>query len=78
MFVGTQSDNMRDMAAKNRSTHGENHASAKLTNAKVLAIKAARARGVLLRVLAKRYKVSNMTISRIGTNQRWKHLLEKK
>lgn len=40
LFLGTHADNMCDMAAKDRSTHGERSARHKLTEAEVRAIRA--------------------------------------
>jgi hypothetical protein len=76
LFDGTQDENMKDMASKDRSTHGEKHASAKLTAKQVLVIKAARENGTPVKFLAKWYKVSAVTIYRIGSGARWKRILK--
>ena len=75
LFEGTQSDNMKDMATKGRSTHGEKHASAKLTAKQVLVIKDARDHGTPVKFLAKWFKVAPITIYRIENKERWRHLL---
>jgi hypoxanthine-guanine phosphoribosyltransferase len=66
---------MKDMATKDRSTHGEKHASAKLTAKQVLVIKDARDSGTPVKFLAKWFKVAPITIYRIENKERWRHLL---
>ena len=61
LFLGTQSDNMKDMVAKNRHPYqqGEAHARAKLQNKDVLKI---RDSSMSSSVLAKMYGVTKRTI----------------
>ena len=62
LFLGTRSDNNRDMVAKGRWQHGENHYRAKLTEEKVLEIRREHSLGVASVLLAERYGVTKSTI----------------
>jgi hypothetical protein len=76
LFLGTNADNMADRNAKGRarggSMRGEAHPFAKLTNADVAAIRAAR--GVEKgRETASRFGVSPSRVSMIQTGKVWVH-----
>ena len=73
LFLGTQADNVKDMITKGRQNNavGEKASSAKLTEAKVRAIRADK-RGY--RKLAKEYGVARQTIAGIKKFVYWKHL----
>ena len=71
LFVGTQKDNLSDMARKNRSTFGERNARSKLTWDQVDQIKALRKSGVRVVELSKKFKVSISNINAILANKRW-------
>lgn len=79
LFLGTAADNARDMRDKGRanlpppssSLRGEDHPRAKLTAAKVAAIRYL-IRNRTGRDLAKIYGVSESTISAIKTGQQWR------
>lgn len=80
LFLGTQQDNLRDMRDKNRGAippprQGSKHHKAKLTDADVLAIRAACANGEKQNAVAKRYSVSDTQIGYIVKGKNWKHLL---
>lgn len=78
LFLGTASENMRDAARKGRMTwksatrpglpRGESHHQAKLTWSDVDAIRASAMTGV---ELAKKYRMSAKSISRIRRNESW-------
>ncbi len=78
LFLGTQADNLRDMALKGRASRkarawprGEKNRGAKLTASDVLAIrKDARSRVDI----AAAYSVSYSAIARIKTRLRWGHI----
>ena len=72
LFLGTQADNVRDMAAKGRgrAPAGEAHRSAKLTAADVAAI---RADGRTPRIIAAEYGVSRPQISAIRLGKNWRN-----
>lgn len=79
LFLGTPSDNMSDAARKGRMGWkpgekrnlrvGESHHSAKLSEDTVRLIRASSERGV---VLARRFGVSNITVSRIRRRILWR------
>ena len=73
LFLGTASDNAKDMASKLRGCHGEKSVTAKLTEAQVLVIRSLRGRDSHV-ALARRYGVSRSLIGLIMSGQRWKHL----
>lgn len=79
LFLGTHTDNMRDMVAKGRrnpkskAKSGEAHHFAKLTADDVRAIRARYALGgVTMRVIAAEYGVNTALIGRIILRQIWK------
>jgi len=72
LFVGTNAENMADMRAKGRQRRGVTQRSAKLTEADVIAIRAAD--GVLHRDLAQRYGVDKSQISCIRSGKYWSHV----
>jgi hypothetical protein len=72
LFLGTHAENVADMIAKRRNSHGQDHAHAKLTDAEVLEIRREPARPHLVRDLAARYGVRHTAISRIRNGTRRK------
>lgn len=77
LFLGTQADNMRDMAHKGRrlgvkALFGERHGMAKLSNADVRAIRAATCTQA---ELARRFGVSAGTINMILRGKTWRTAL---
>jgi len=74
LYLGTHEQNMHDCVRHGVSTAGERHPNAKLTDAKVLEIRALR--GVQpASVVASNYGVGDGTIYMIWRDQAWKHLL---
>ncbi len=73
LFLGTDADNLHDMAAKGRraETAGEGNGNARLTAEEVTAIRTAGARGVSSGVLAETYGMSYRAIRDILTRRRW-------
>lgn len=71
LILGTQADNIADRQAKGRQAKGESHASNKLKEADVLAIRAARAN---IKALATQYGVTPQTIGAILNRVTWKHI----
>ena len=77
LFIGTQFDNMRDCANKERirvsavSMPGEENPASKLTQGDVCKIRERLAIGETQRVLAVDYSVSQATISDINTGRAW-------
>lgn len=75
LFLGTQADNLADMARKGRSTLGERDGMSKLTSEQVLEIRHRRATtGVMQKELATEYGVSDATISLIINRRIWTHI----
>lgn len=74
LFIGTNLDNMRDKAAKGRSTKGENSHLSKLKEQDVLAIRALHKEGYILHALAKIYNIQHSTIGYIVNRVTWKHI----
>lgn len=71
LFLGTMKDNTRDMLEKGRAACGERHPHAKLSEENVRYIRGSDETG---RSLARRFNIGEMEVSRIRSNQRWKHL----
>lgn len=69
--LGTHADNVADKIAKGRGINGENHYLAKLTDDDVREI---RASNLKQHDLAKRYGVSQPTISEIQNRKVWAHI----
>lgn len=65
LLYGTKEDNMRDMVRHGRSRAGSKHYRSSLTDADVIAIRAAWQQGTSGAALAARYGVSKAAISRI-------------
>lgn len=89
IFIGTRSDNMRDMVSKNRHNtrpgcltmlkvrhvrRGESNHEAVLSNADVAIIRAINKRYGLGRVIASYFGVSETVISGIWLGKRWTHI----
>ena len=76
LFLGDQSDNMRDMQAKGRSNYprGSAHANALLNEGAVRAIRAASHDQATRERLAASYGVSVNTVKGIQGRRAWKHL----
>lgn len=71
LFLGTVADNNRDMNEKGRNVfQSSRNPALKLTAGQVREIRARRARGVRLVVLARRFRVAESTISRIANGVR--------
>lgn len=82
LFLGTQADNLRDMASKNRqgggARPGEDSGNAKLTEEQVIEIRERYAAGgESYASLAEDYPVSTSAIGLIIQGRRWAHLLGK-
>lgn len=72
LFLGTQKDNMHDMAQKKRSTWGVTHPNARLHPYDVIQIRSCDTLTQL--ELADLYEVSKALISRIKLNQLWSNV----
>lgn len=75
LFEGTQQDNVNDMVAKGRHSHGDRHA-LKLTTADVLEIREKYASGCYFyKDLGTTYGIDSHTVGEIVRGEIWKHLL---
>ena len=75
LFLGTNSDNVRDMVSKGRQAdnRGERNPKAKLTEYQVRVIRGCRRMGCSLKYLAEKYGVTMANISDIGNGDTWIH-----
>lgn len=74
LFLGTQTDNMRDMIQKGRKrvARGYDHADQKISHEQALAIKSEYAtRKISQEKLARKYGVNQRTISRVVRGDHW-------
>lgn len=79
LWLGTNADNMADMAEKGRANHeprmlGESHTRAKLTEKKVREIRRLRREGLTLEAIAKQYGVCFQTVSLVVNRKSWAHV----
>lgn len=75
LFTGTTLENMRDMANKGRSRHGERQNTAKLTSARVMEIRGLTSQGASFVEVAARYGVTPQNIGLIARGATWKRLV---
>lgn len=71
LYIGTRSDNARDMVCRGRSTRGEKNPYSKLTMDDVIDIRKLARSGSNQRDIAQRFNVNPSQISRINTGERW-------
>jgi len=77
LFLGTQDDNMKDMAAKGRSCRGTKHFGAKLTDEDIIIIRQRYRNGnITQKQLADEFKVDASNIRLIVTGKSWAWLKE--
>ena len=74
LFLGTIADNQQDMASKGRSTQGEKHPKAKLTNNDITDIRQLLSKGIYQKDVALFYNISQPAISLINTGRHWPHI----
>lgn len=76
LFLGTRSDNVRDMMKKGRGhkARGEKGGTSKLTVDAVRIIRADYAAGATMRVLATRFHVSDNAVSGVINRRSWTHV----
>lgn len=77
LSVGTHKQNMEDMANRNRSQHGMNMHSSKLTNIQVVVIHEARAAGFSGSSISRYFKISQGNINEIISGRKWRRIKEK-
>jgi hypothetical protein len=76
LFLGTNTDNLHDMALKKRSTRflGESHPGAKITAVEVVAIRRMAETGSAHSAIAACFGISQTQASRIIKRTRWGHI----
>jgi hypothetical protein len=74
LFLGTQQDNDRDRTQKGRSSRGERHPDAKLTDVKVREARKRWAQGESVSTLASECGVAFATMSAALKRQTWRHV----
>lgn len=77
LFVGTRSDNAKDMMNKGRGTlsqhkfTGERHGRARLTESKVAEMRALFAAGVSVSAIARQFNAARSTVDHVLKNETW-------
>lgn len=74
LFLGTQSDNMKDAQKKGRTTQGEKDAQARLTSEFVLEVRRRHANGETQKSIVLSTGESFSTVGKIVRRERWKHI----
>lgn len=74
LFVGTQTDNMRDRQEKGRQPKGNTHGRAVLTEEDVKEIRLRATHGEFQREIAKLFGVSQTTICEVVARKHWGHI----
>jgi hypothetical protein len=79
LFLGTRSDNNKDMQSKGRydkikRPKGEKHGRSKLTNEQVFSLRQDRKSGMVYRELSQKYNISIASAQRIAIGKDWKHI----
>jgi len=74
LWTGSQKDNLADMKSKGRGLAGEKHPNSKLTDAKIRQIRLLLSTGWKQWAVANRFRVSRVTVSRIGSRHLWGHV----
>lgn len=74
LFLGTQGDNLRDMAAKGRSLQGERNPQSVLTAWDVVKIRKLQRLGISMKDLADQFGINVRNINRIVSRQAWRHV----
>ena len=74
LVLGTQADNMHDMAAKGRSRAGTMNRAAKLTEEQVIELRRLRSEGWRLADLGARYGIDQSHAGHIARGDHWRHI----
>lgn len=78
LFLGTYDDNLKDMAAKDRSAFGERSGQAKLTEADVKEIYSLYAGGMFQREIGDIYGITQTAVGLIVSGKRWSRLYKQR
>lgn len=75
LFLGTQTDNMQDMVAKNRHLKGEENLSSKLTDKDVILIRQlCESRTMTKSEIAREYGITGKHVDLLVRRKYWKHI----
>jgi hypothetical protein len=74
LFLGTHAENVMDKVNKKRHGYGEKNPNSFLTNVSVLKIREIASMGVPQTKIAKKFKTTTATISRVVSRKIWRHL----
>ena len=74
LYVGTYSENMKDMVSRKRSAVGESHSQVKLTEESVLEIRRRKSDGASQVSIASAFGVSCAIVSCIVNRKNWTHI----
>jgi hypothetical protein len=74
IFLGTHSDNNRDMVNKNRNAKGSQNGNSKLAEDKVIEIKRRLNKGDTIKNISADFGVKPTAICNINSNKTWKHV----
>lgn len=75
IFLGTKSDNSKDMVSKNRQAKGEGNKNSKLTEEQVREIKFG-CTGMKYTEIAMKFNIAANTVGYIKSNRLWSHIKE--
>lgn len=73
-FLGTRTENQRDMAAKGRSPHGEKNNRSKYTTDQVLEIRRMHESGMNYSYIARHFSIHRETVRGLCLRTSWRHL----
>jgi hypothetical protein len=73
LFLGTQSDNMKDMAIKKRAAHGERHHNSRITSDTVKEIRRQASLGISQRSIGKNLGLGQSHVNSILKGRLWRH-----
>lgn len=74
LLWGTRIENMQDKNLHGTSPQGERHGGSKLTEREVRLIRRMKRAGIKQNLIATRFGVSQMTISRVANGVLWRHI----
>lgn len=75
LFVGSQTDNMRDAKAKGRTCRGQSRPLAKLNEEDVRLIRRLRVDGLGMLTIARRFGVAKATVQDVIAGRSWSHVV---
>lgn len=74
LFLGTQDDNMKDAATKERMPRGINHHNHVMDDAQVLILREQRQKGATYKELSQMFNIHFQTVASIIQRRTWRHV----